>query len=41
MLINQRRKGWHVQLVQHPDGWWYDFTAAVHAALEPFAPKPS
>ena len=41
MLIDQRPKGRHVQLVQDPVGWWDDFMAAIHAALEPFAPKPN
>jgi len=39
MLIHQRPKGWHVQLMREPAGWWDDFMAAIHVALEPFAPR--
>jgi len=41
MLIDQRPKGWHIDVRQHPDRWWDDFMAAIHIALEPFAPKPN
>jgi len=41
MLVDQRPKGWHVQVTQDPAGWWDDFMAAIHSALEPFAPKPN
>ena len=29
MLSERRPKGWHVQLMQDPAGWWADFRAAI------------
>ena len=39
IFIDRRPTGWHVDVRQHPDKWWYDLMDAIHAALEPFAPK--
>jgi hypothetical protein len=40
-LLTERPQGWHVDVRQHPDGWWYDVMDAVHHSLEPHAPKPN
>jgi len=31
----------HLQLIEHPGGWWDEVMGAIHEALEPIAPRPN
>jgi len=39
--VDQRPKGWHIDVVLDPAQWWDEFMAAIHASLEPFARRPN